>query len=225
MKKIVIAIDGYSACGKSTLAKQLADKLNYLFLDTGAMYRAVAYYFLKNNLNWKEKQIRESHFPQIDISFKTNIALNKQETYLNDENIESEIRTMQINNIVSEIAAYSDVRKFLVSRQQAIGALKGIVMDGRDIGTVVFPEAELKIFITAELETRIQRRYLELLQNGFDVTKKEIKENLLKRDLEETSRADSPLIKANDAILIDNTHLSPLQQLDKVYQLALKRTK
>lgn len=224
MKKLLIAIDGFAACGKSTLAKQLAAHLHYLFLDTGAMYRAVTLYLLEHHIDWLDKKQLEAAFNDISIAFQRN-ENGKAHTFLNGDDVEEEIRSMRVSNKVSEVAAVSAVRKFLVKQQQEIGKQKGVVMDGRDIGTVVFPDADLKLFIKAEMDTRVQRRLLELQSNDIQVSETDIRNNLIKRDYEETSRADSPLVQAADAILIDNTHLTPQEQFDMVLQLVEQRAK
>ena len=211
--KIIIAIDGYAGCGKSTLAKQLAEELHYLFLDTGAMYRAVTLYLLENDVDWKNGNLLNEALGKIKINFQFDASENKYFTFLNGKNVEEEIRGIEVSNKVSEVAAVSAVRKFLVKQQQEIGKQKGIVMDGRDIGTVVFPEAELKIFVTAKMEVRVQRRLLELQSNGIMVSEDDIRNNLVKRDHEETTRTDSPLKKAEDAIELDNSELSMEEQL------------
>ncbi len=212
--KIIIAIDGYAGCGKSTLAKQLAEELKYLFLDTGAMYRAVTLYLLENDIDWNNEILLGPVLEKIHIDFQFDVDDNKYYTVLNGRNVEEEIRGIAVSNKVSEVAAISSIRKFLVKQQQEIGKQKGIVMDGRDIGTVVFPEAELKIFVTAKMEVRVQRRLFELQSNGILVSEEDIRNNLLKRDREETTRADSPLKKAEDAIELDNSDLSMEEQLD-----------
>lgn len=221
MKKILIAIDGYAACGKSTLAKQLASHLHYLFLDTGAMYRAVTLHLLDNHINWLNNKLLNDVLDNISITFQRN-ENGKIHCLLNGDDVEEEIRSMRVSNKVSEVAAVSAVRKFLVQQQQIIGKEKGIVMDGRDIGTVVFPHAELKLFVTADMETRVQRRLLELQSNNIQVSENDIRNNLIKRDHEETTRADSPLIKAADAIVIDNTNLTPEEQFKIALNLAEK---
>lgn len=221
MKKILIAIDGYAACGKSTLAKQLASHLHYLFLDTGAMYRAVTLYLLDNHINWLNNKLLNDVLDNISITFQRN-ENGKMHCLLNGDDVEEEIRSMRVSNKVSEVAAVSAVRKLLVQQQQIIGKEKGIVMDGRDIGTVVFPHAELKLFVTADMETRVQRRLLELQSNDIQVSEEDIRNNLIKRDHEETTRADSPLIKAPDAIVIDNTNLTPAEQFQIALNLAEK---
>jgi cytidylate kinase len=221
VKKILIAIDGYAACGKSTLAKQLASHLHYLFLDTGAMYRAVTLYLLDNHINWLNNKLLNDVLDNISITFQRN-ENGKIHCLLNGDDVEEQIRSMHVSNKVSEVAAVSAVRKFLVQQQQIIGKEKGIVMDGRDIGTVVFPHAELKLFVTADMETRVQRRLLELQSNDIQVSEEDIRNNLIKRDYEETTRADSPLIKAADAIVIDNTNLTPAEQFKIALNLAEK---
>lgn len=224
MKKILIAIDGYAACGKSTLAKQLAAHLHYLFLDTGAMYRAVTLYLLENNIDWLDASALDDALNNISIAFQRNED-GKIITFLNGDDVEEAIRSMQVSNKVSEVAAVSAIRKFLVQQQQEIGKEKGIVMDGRDIGTVVFPHAELKLFVTADMDTRVQRRLLELQSNDIPVSEQDIRDNLIKRDKEETTRIDSPLVQAKDAILIDNTNLTPEQQFTFVLKLVEAKLK
>ncbi len=225
-RDIIIAIDGHSSTGKSTLAKDLAKALGYVYIDTGAMYRAVTYYALQhglisNNHIDKERLIRE--LDNIQIDFKYNPVKGFAEVYLNGQNIEKEIRQMQVSNFVSQIAAIPEVREKLVAQQRKIGKNKGIVMDGRDIGSVVFPGAELKIFMTASPEVRAKRRYLELLDKGEDVSYNDVLTNVLKRDKIDSERSASPLIKTKDAIEIDNSHLTREAQLDMVLDLAKKR--
>jgi len=221
VKKLIIAIDGFAGCGKSTLAKQLAAHLHYLFLDTGAMYRAVTLYLLEQNIDWHNALQLDDALNNISIAFQRNE--NKvSHTFLNGEDVEQAIRSMRVSNKVSEVAAVSAIRKFLVKQQQAIGAEKGVVIDGRDIGTVVFPNADLKLFITAEMETRMQRRLLELQSNNIQVSEDDIRNNLIKRDFEETTRADSPLKQADDAILIDNTNLTLEQQFNMALEIVKK---
>ncbi|MBM4675948.1 (d)CMP kinase [Flavobacterium psychrophilum] len=222
MKKITIAIDGFSSTGKSTLAKQLANHLGYIFVDSGAMYRAITYYALQNeyinqDLFNKEKLIK--NLPQIKLEFQFNPKLGFAEMYLNDANVEKEIRTIKVSNYVSQVAAISQVRAKLVEQQQQMGKNKGIVMDGRDIGTVVFPTAELKIFMTASAQTRAQRRYDEMSSNSENVSYDEVLKNVQERDFIDTHREDSPLVKANDAIEIDNPHLSREEQFKIVLDL------
>ena len=217
---IIIAIDGYSSCGKSTLAIQLAERLSYKYVDTGAMYRALTLYLLKNQIDIHHPDMVAEALSNIQISFGLNEITQKQYTILNGENVEDEIRiNPRVASAVSVVSAQSEVRKFLVNQQQAFGATKGIVMDGRDIGTVVFPNAELKLFITAEPMIRAQRRLDELQEKGQHTTLEEVLANIQKRDLMDTTRADSPLLKATDAIEIDNSYLSRQDQLNKVLQL------
>ncbi|MEO4005290.1 MULTISPECIES: (d)CMP kinase [unclassified Flavobacterium] len=226
MKKITIAIDGFSSTGKSTLAKQLAKELGYVYVDTGAMYRAVTLFAMQQGL------ISDSHFdkeqliaalPQISLQFQFNPQLGFAEMYLNGQNVETEIRTLEVSQQVSRIAEVSEVRAKLVEQQQKMGADKGIVMDGRDIGTVVFPEAELKIFMTASPETRAQRRFDELTGKGQQVTYEDVLQNVVGRDKIDTSRDDSPLVKANDAYEVDNSNLSREEQFALVLKLATEK--
>lgn len=229
MKKIVIAIDGYSSCGKSTMAKNLARQLGYVYVDTGAMYRAVTLYALRHQLFKADGEVDAASLqramPDIRISFQFNAQTGKPDTYLNDELVEQEIRTMQVSERVSKIAALPFVRTALVAQQQRMGVDKGIVMDGRDIGTVVFPHAELKIFVTASAEVRAQRRYDELQQKGMPARYDDILKNVQERDYIDSHREVSPLRKADDAIELDNSNLTIdeqqqwlLQQVDKVLQ-------
>ena len=229
MKKIVIAIDGYSSCGKSTMAKNLARQLGYVYVDTGAMYRAVTLYALRHQLFEADGEADAASLqramPDIRISFQFNVQTGKPDTYLNDELVEQEIRTMQVSEKVSKIAALPFVRTALVAQQQRMGVDKGIVMDGRDIGTVVFPHAELKIFVTASAEVRAQRRYDELQQKGMSARYDDILKNVQERDYIDSHREVSPLRKADDAIELDNSNLTIdeqqqwlLHQVDKVLQ-------
>lgn len=222
MQKITIAIDGYSSTGKSTVAKQLAKHLGYIYVDSGAMYRAVTLFAMQKRF------ITESDFDinamvsqlhLITISFKLNKETDQADVYLNAENVEKEIRTLAVSNCVSRVAAVPEVRYQLVKQQQKMGETKGVVMDGRDIGTVVFPKAELKIFMTASAETRAKRRFDELINRGDNVLFDDVLRNIQERDYIDTHRADSPLIKANDAIEIDNSNLSLNDQFQKVLQL------
>ena len=222
MKKITIAIDGFSSTGKSTLAKQLAKELEYVYVDTGAMYRAVAYFAMQHNLigvDFFEKEALIASLPKIQLEFKFNSDLGFAEMYLNSENVEKQIRTIEVSNFVSTVAAVSEVRSKLVEQQQEMGKNKGIVMDGRDIGTVVFPDAELKIFMTASAETRAQRRFDELQQKGDNVTYEEVLKNVVDRDHMDTHREDSPLVIADDAIEIDNSYLNKEEQFAAVLEL------
>jgi cytidylate kinase len=221
-KKITIAIDGFSSTGKSTLAKQLANHLGYVYVDTGAMYRAVALFAMQNgyiNSDFFDKETLVNSLPNIKLQFKFNAALGFAETYLNDVNIEKEIRTIEVSNFVSKVAEISEVRAKLVEQQKEMGKDKGIVMDGRDIGTVVFPDAELKIFMTASATTRAQRRYDELMQKGDNVTFEEVLKNVEERDYIDTHRNDSPLVMADDAVEIDNSHLTRDEQFEVVLDL------
>lgn len=212
MEKIIIAIDGFSSCGKSTMAKDLAHELGYIYVDTGAMYRCVALYALQHKLFLKDGEINipelEAAMPNINISFKLNKETGRPDTYLNNENVENKIRTMEVSSHVSSIAAIPFVREALVAQQQKMGKDKGIVMDGRDIGTVVFPNAELKIFVTASPEVRAQRRYDELMEKGMEADYNEILENVKQRDYIDSHRDVSPLRKADDAIELDNSNIS-----------------
>jgi cytidylate kinase len=222
LKKITIAIDGFSSTGKSTLAKQLANHLGYVYADTGAMYRAITFFAMKNGFISKDffdKQTLVNSLPAIQIKFVFNADLGFAETYLNSENVEKQIRTLEVSQFVSLVAEISEVRSKLVEQQQDMGKNKAIVMDGRDIGTVVFADAELKIFMTASAETRAQRRYDELLTKGEKVTLEEVLENVQKRDYVDTHREDSPLVMAEDAIEIDNSYLDKQQQFDAVLEL------
>lgn len=215
MKKIVIAIDGFSSCGKSTMARNLARETGYIYIDSGAMYRAVTLYSIKNGLFHEDgidtKRLEEQ-IGSLRIAFRTNPLTQKPDTLLNGINVEDEIRNMEVSSRVSSIAALDFVRKALIDQQQAMGKAKGIVMDGRDIGTTVFPDAELKIFVTASAETRAQRRYDELTAKGVSVTFEEILENVKQRDYIDQHRSVSPLRKADDALLLDNSHMTIEQQ-------------
>lgn len=222
-KKIIITIDGWSACGKSTLAKQLAKKLSYLYIDSGAMYRAVTLYFLRNHVDWTEvKEVKEA-LKNITIEFNFNEKTQQSEIYLNGENIEYVIRDLVIAEKVSDVAAIKEVRKFAVAQQQKLGEKKGIVMDGRDIGTTVFPKAELKIFMVADSPVRVQRRFKELYEKNPNVTIAEVSKNLEMRDYIDSHREVSPLRKADDAIELDNTDLTEKEQLDFALSLARKK--
>jgi len=213
--KIIIAIDGHSSCGKSTLARSLARRLGYTYIDSGAMYRAVTLYLLRHDISAAERERIDAVLPKLQLSFN-----NKNEMLLNGENVEHEIRQMKVSNYVSEVAAVPEVRRAMVRQQQEMGRQRGIVMDGRDIGSVVFPDAELKIFLTASSETRAQRRYEELQQKGYPSTIAEVEKNLAHRDHIDSTREDSPLKQAADAIIIDNTKLSREAQLARALELA-----
>jgi cytidylate kinase len=221
LKKIIIAIDGYSSCGKSTLAKGLAKNLHFAYLDSGAMYRAVTLFFLQNGIDYNDPEQVEKALAQSEIHFERIDGQNC--TFLNGVNVERDIREMWVNEHVSPVSAISAVRRAMVRQQQAMGKRRGIVADGRDIGTVVFPDAELKIFLIADPDVRTSRRHLELAAKGIDADWEEIRQNLLERDRIDSSRADSPLRKADDAVVIDNTLLSEKQQLDKAMELAKER--
>ncbi len=222
-KKITIAIDGFSSTGKSTVAKELAKALGYVYVDTGAMYRGVTLFALRNNLVSEDNFNKEAlikKLPQADLKFKVNNDLGYAEIYLNGENVEQEIRRMEVSGFVSKIATVTEVRKKLVAEQQAMGKEKGVVMDGRDIGTVVFPDAELKIFMTASPEERAGRRFRELEGKGEEVTYEQVLKNVEDRDHLDTTREDSPLTIADDAIEIDNSYLSLEDQFKIVRELA-----
>ena len=222
MKKITIAIDGFSSTGKSTLAKQLAASLGYVYVDTGAMYRGITYFAMQHD--WvSEFHLNKSelitHLQNISLHFKFNSALGFAEMYVNGENVEKAIRTIEVSRLVSKVAEVSEVRAKLVEQQQQMGVEKGIVMDGRDIGTVVFPDAELKLFMTASAKTRAQRRFDELLEKGQRVTFEEVLQNVEERDYIDTHREDSPLVKADDAIEIDNSVMTKQEQFELVMKM------
>lgn len=223
MKKIIIAIDGYSSCGKSTLAKQLAKALNYVYVDTGAMYRAVSLYAVQNGLidnNALEVSELLKCLPSINISFSYNATENKSETFLNGVNVEKDIRSIEISNHVSKVAQIKEVRKKMIELQREMGKDKGLVMDGRDIGSVVFPNAELKLFMTASPEIRAQRRFEELTSKGDRVSFEDVLANITLRDNDDTSRTENPLIKADDAIVIDNSDITQNEQFELALQYA-----
>ena len=222
INKITIAIDGFSSTGKSTLAKQLAQQLGYIYVDTGAMYRAVAFFAMQNHyisVDSFNKVELVNHLKNISLEFKFNNELGFAEMYLNGQNVEKEIRTIEVSAYVSKVAEVSEVRSKLVEQQKEMGKNKGIVMDGRDIGTVVFPDAELKIFMTARAATRAQRRFDELVQKGDAVTYEEVLKNVEERDYIDTHRDDSPLIMAEDAVEIDNSYLTREEQFQAVLDL------
>jgi cytidylate kinase len=222
-RKITIAIDGHSSTGKSTAAKQLAQKLGYLFVDTGAMYRAVSFFALSENLIHQGK-LQESaltdRLKDISITFERNLETGSNEVCLNGRNIETQIRTLEVSNVVSIVAAVSAVRSKLVEQQQKMGAAKGVVMDGRDIGTVVFPNAELKVFMTAAADVRARRRYKELTAAGQEISYADVLENVIDRDRIDTTRADSPLVQADDALLLDTSNMDREQQFDMLLHWA-----
>jgi len=221
MKKITIAIDGHSSCGKSTMAKDLAREVGYVYVDTGAMYRSVTLYALRNGLftdeGIKEDELRQQ-MPNIQISFKFNAETGRPDTYLNGELVEDKIRTMEVSSHVSPIATLGFVREAMVAQQQQMGKDKGVVMDGRDIGTVVFPDAELKIFVTASAEVRAQRRYDELKDKGMEADFDDILKNVQERDYIDSHREVSPLKKADDAIELDNSHMTIPEQKEWLMQ-------
>ena len=221
MPQITIAIDGFSSCGKSTLARDLAARMQYGYIDSGAMYRAVTLYCLQQDIDINQSGAVAHALAHIKITFECISGLNY--TFLNGTNVEHEIRRMEVSNQVSFVAAIPSVRKAMVEQQRNLGKEKGIIMDGRDIGTVVFPRAELKIFLTAELSKRIDRRYLELKEKGQSVTRSEVQHNLEQRDRIDSTRKESPLRRAGDAVVIDNTNLDRLEQLEMAAALALTR--
>ena len=226
MKKITIAIDGFSSCGKSTMAKDLAKKLGYVYVDTGAMYRAVTLYAMRNGLFNADGSVKtadlERQMNKINITFKLNKTAERPDTYLNNELVENDIRTLEVSNHVSQIAAVPFVREAMVAQQQRMGKDKGVVMDGRDIGTTVFPEAELKVFVTASAEVRAQRRYDELKEKGMPADFNDILKNVQERDYIDSHREVSPLRKAPDAIELDNSYMTIAEQsawlMDQVEQ-------
>ena len=222
MKRIIIAIDGYSSCGKSTLAKQLAAKLGYTYIDSGAMYRAVTLYFLNHKIDWTNSDYVVEALKHIHIEFGNTDKITSNEIFLNGKHVENEIRTMKISEHVSPISAIPSVRDSLMAQQKRMGEKRGIVMDGRDIGTAIFPDAELKIFMTASKEIRAQRRWLELKNKGVILSLGEVLDNLEKRDYQDTYRLYHPLKKAPDAMVLDNSNLSEEEQLDIVLQAANK---
>lgn len=229
MKRITIAIDGHSSCGKSTMAKELARNLGYIYVDTGAMYRAVTLYALRHHLFEANNQIKSSEMeaamPQISIAFQLNAATQHADTFLNGENVETEIRGMEVSQRVSIVAALPFVRSSLVKQQQEMGHGKGIVMDGRDIGTVVFPDAELKIFVTASAEVRAQRRYKELCAKGEKANFEDILHNVQERDYLDSHRSVSPLRKADDAIVLDNSNMTIDEQNQWLMQAVNEKSK
>jgi len=218
MKKIIVTLDGYSSCGKSTLAKQLAHELNYVFIDSGAMYRAITLYFLRNHIDWNNDVAVQEALQEINLDFDYNAATGSSDMLLNDENVEALIRDMLVSEHVSEVAANQYVRQFGVAQQQKMGEKKGIVMDGRDIGTTVFPNAELKIFVTADPAVRVERRFKELYAKNPNITVEEVKTNLEMRDYIDSNREFSPLRKAEDAIILDNSNLTREEQLKTALQ-------
>lgn len=224
--KITIAIDGFSSTGKSTVAKELAKELKYIYVDSGAMYRAVTLFAMQHNfvgVDFFDLESLTKKIDSINLSFKLNASTGNADMYLNNVNVEKEIRTLEVSNLVSKVAAKSIVRKKLVAIQKEIGKNKGVVMDGRDIGTVVFKDAELKIFMNASADTRAKRRFDELIEKGDDVSYEDIYKNVVDRDLMDTTRKDSPLVKAEDAIEIDNSNLSKEEQFDLILNLVQQK--
>lgn len=217
-KKIIITIDGWSSCGKSTLAKQLAKTLNYIYVDSGAMYRAITLYFLRNHIDWTDSSAVKQALNDISLEFEYSPKSGLSEIYLNGENVEYVIRDLVVAEKVSEVAAIKEVRRYAVAQQQKMGKHRGIVMDGRDIGTVVFPDAELKIFMTADNAVRVERRFQELYEKNPNITLDEVKANLEMRDYIDSNRDVSPLRQAEDALLLDNTNLTEKEQ----FSIALK---
>lgn len=212
-KKIIITIDGWSSCGKSTVAKQLAKELNYVYIDSGAMYRAITLYFLRQHIDWRNEKAIHKALGEITLDFQYNEQTGQSDMLLNDENVEALIRDMLVSEHVSEVAALKEVREFGVAQQQKMGEKKGIVMDGRDIGTTVFPNAELKIFVTADPAIRVERRFKELYAKNPAITVEEVKNNLEMRDYIDSNREFSPLRRAADAVDLDNTNLTRDEQL------------
>ena len=223
--KIIVTIDGWSSCGKSTLAKQLAKVLGYVYVDSGAMYRAITLYFLRNHTDWTDQREVDAALANIAIEFHYNDVSQQSEIFLNGENVEYVIRDLVIAEKVSEVAAIEAVRTFAVAQQKNLGKQKGIVMDGRDIGTTVFPNAELKIFMTADTAVRVERRFKELYNKNPNITIEEVKANLEMRDYIDSNREISPLRKAEDAVEIDNTNMTMEEQLRIALELAKKRIK
>ncbi|MCL4158369.1 UNVERIFIED_CONTAM: hypothetical protein GTU68_012307 [Idotea baltica] len=219
MEKIIVAIDGNSGCGKSSTAKALAKALKFIYIDTGAMYRAVTLFFIKHKIDLKNESDVKEALKQIDISFKYNTTTCNNETYLNGRNVENQIRKMEVSNLVSTVSTNTQVRSQLVNQQRKLGESKSLVMDGRDIGTVVFPNADLKIFMTADLEVRALRRQKELKGKNVSIDLKDIEENLTNRDRIDSSRKDSPLKKAEGAHEIDTSNLTFEEQVDQILQL------
>ena len=224
MPKIIITIDGWSSCGKSTLAKQLAKELSYAYIDSGAMYRAITLYFMRNNVDRADDNEVKSALGNISIEFVISPQSGISEIYLNEENVEYIIRDLLVAEKVSEIAAIKEVRTFAVAAQQKLGARRGIIMDGRDIGTTVFPDAEVKFFMTADEAVRVERRFTEMFAKNPNITIEEVKSNIAMRDYIDSNREISPLRKAEDAIVIDNTNLSPTQQFEIAMNFIKKKT-
>jgi CMP/dCMP kinase len=225
MKKIVIAIDGWSSCGKSTLAKQLAKQLGYVYIDSGAMYRVITLYFLRNKIDWNNVEQVLAALKNINIDFRYVETSKQSDVYLNGENVESLIRDFAVAGKVSDVASIKEVRDFAVAQQQQMGEKKGIVMDGRDIGTIVFPEAELKIFMTADVAIRVERRFKEMILKDKSVTMEEVKNNLETRDYIDSHREINPLRQAKDAVILDNTNLTMDEQFNIAYEMVMEKLK
>src|ERR1043165_2262740 len=223
MRKIIVTIDGWSSTGKSTLAKQLARALNYVYVDSGAMYRAITLYFLRNHVDWQNKTEVKEALKNISLEFVHNDKTKQSEIYLNGENVEYVIRDLVVAEKVSDVAAIKEVREFAVTQQKKMGKNRGIVMDGRDIGTVVFPDAELKIFMTADNAVRVERRFKELYEKNPNITLEEVKANLEMRDYIDSHREVRPLKKADDALILDNSNLSEKEQFQKALKWAEQR--
>lgn len=223
MRKIIIAIDGYSSCGKSTLANQLAKKLNYIFIDSGAMYRAITLYFLRNHIDWNNTEEVEKGLTDIHLDFFYDTETNQSHILLNEEDVSVLIRDMLVSENVSPVSTIKEVREFAVLQQQKMGKKKGIVMDGRDIGTTVFPTAALKIFVTADISVRVERRFKEMLEKGIATTIEDVQHNLEMRDYIDSNREFSPLRKADDAIVLDNSNLTRQEQLALAMQWAMEK--
>lgn len=223
MKKTIITIDGWSSCGKSTLARQLAKKLGFVYIDSGAMYRAITLYFLRNHIDWTDEAKVKEALDQIHLHFEHNSKSGRSEIFLNDENVEYMIRDLVVAEKVSEVAANAAVRRFAVRQQQKMGLRDNTVMDGRDIGTTVFPDADLKIFMTSDISVRVERRFKELYEKNPNITIEEVAANLEMRDYIDSNREISPLRKADDAVLLDNTNISMEEQLDFALKLVKER--
>ncbi len=220
MRKIIITLDGYSSCGKSTLARALANELNYVFIDSGAMYRAITLYFLRHHIDWNKVDEVKNALKEITLDFQHNEKTGQSDMFLNGENVEPLIRDMLVSENVSDVSTIKEVREFGVAQQQLMGDKKGIVMDGRDIGTTVFPNAELKIFVTADPAVRVERRFKELFSKDPNITKEEVRNNLEMRDHLDSNREFSPLRKAEDAVELDNSNLTREEQLATTLQWA-----
>lgn len=225
-KKLIIAVDGYSSCGKSTFAKAIAKKLDYIYIDTGAMYRAVTLFALRNNYispNHFDQKTLIAELENVNVYFQKNTENGKNDVFLNGENVEEEIRGLQVSQFVSPVSGVKEVREKMVDLQRKMSEARGVILDGRDIGTVVFPNADIKLFMTADPDVRAKRRYDELMAKGTNVSLAEIKENVVQRDLQDTTRAESPLTQASDAIVLDNSYMTPEQQMEWFVKLLDKK--